>query len=141
MHDSLVKFKELGFLPDVDLENVTVFHGSRLVNSSARLSDLCTQSGNNLFVIDFGTSCEEEYFRRLREMGFSSRDANRVISECQIEHVQMLCEMGFSPCDVLVAIWLCGNSLDLAMAFLTMKGDQDLTGNNDVTHIFEFFYR
>ena len=108
MHDSLVKVKDIGFFPDVDIENATVFQGSRLANFSERLSDLCTESRNNLFVIDVGTSCRESY-------------------------VQRLCEMGFSSSDAIEALSRGGNDLNLAITFLTMNGDQSLTGNDGVT--------
>lgn len=68
VNESLLEAIDLGFLPESGVENVTVLHGrphgSHLANLSERLPDLCVESGDNLFVIDVGTSSEEEYVQR-----------------------------------------------------------------------------
>ena len=78
--EGIVKAKDLGFLPECDLENVSVVHGSRLVGLSERVSDICVDSGDNLFVVDV-ECCERDCVRALCDMGFSRSNAIEALSE------------------------------------------------------------
>ena len=78
--EGIVKAKDLGFLPECDLENVSVMHGSRLVNLSERVSDICVDSGDNLFVVDV-ECCERDCVRALCDMGVSRSHAIEALSE------------------------------------------------------------
>ena len=89
----------MGFLPKCDLGNVSVVNSSRVVNFTERLSDICSNSSDNLFVIDVGI-CEGD------------------------DYVQLLCDMGFSRPDAIEALSMSGNDLSLTTSLLTTDRSQ-----------------
>ena len=68
--ESIVKAKNLGFLPECDMETVSVWHESHIVNLSERLSDICANSSDNLFTIDIEKCEGGDYVQILCDMAF-----------------------------------------------------------------------
>ena len=82
--DSVLKLKEYGFLPPFFWEKLTVLHDSRAVSISERLSDICANSNDNLFLIDWGQREEDHQFKTLCDMGFVSPEMKSKISTPKI---------------------------------------------------------